>query len=86
MKASLPLPIPMAICTDAYKATHQHQYPDATKMVSYGEFRCGYDKDTFDTRVVHFGIRKLVEQYLHRRYRLSAAVPTSGTVHKHASQ
>jgi nicotinamide phosphoribosyltransferase len=67
MKANIPLPIPMAISADSYKATHQHQYPKATKMVSYGEFRWGYDKDTSDTRLVHFGIRNIVEQYLHRR-------------------
>lgn len=52
MKASIPLPIPMAISADSYKATHQHQYPEAIKMVSYGEFRWGYDKDKTDTRLV----------------------------------
>ena len=52
MKASIPLPIPMAISADSYKATHQHQYPDAIKMVSYGEFRWGFEKDNTDTRLV----------------------------------
>jgi nicotinamide phosphoribosyltransferase len=61
------MPLPLAICADSYKATHQHQYPGATQMVSYGEFRWGYEKDKSDTRLVHFGIRNLVEQFLLRR-------------------
>lgn len=65
--------VPIAVLADSYKATHPFQYPDAIKMVAYGEFRCGYDRDKADTRVVHFGVRHLVEQYLHRRYVLAPA-------------
>lgn len=34
----------------------------------YGEFRQGYDKDTADTRVVFYGLRYILEQYVCRRW------------------
>lgn len=40
------------------------QYPKATKMVAYGEFRQGFNKDKTDTRVVAYGIRYLIEHYI----------------------
>jgi hypothetical protein len=30
----------------------------------YGEFRCGYAKDDTDTRLVFYGIRYVVENYI----------------------
>jgi nicotinic acid phosphoribosyltransferase len=60
--------IPLAVFADSYKTTHPLQYPDCEKMVAYGEFRCGYDKDKEDTRMVHYGIRHIVETYLHRQW------------------
>lgn len=62
------LPVPLSVLTDSYKATHFQQYPGSIKMVAYGGFRCGYGKDTTDLRMVHYGIRYLVETYLHRRW------------------
>lgn len=37
-------------------------------IMQYGEFRSGYDKDTEDTRLVFYGIRYLVENYVSRRW------------------
>lgn len=66
--SSLTASIPLAVFSDTYKATHPLQYPDCNKMVAYGEFRCGYGRDAFDTRIVHYGIRHLVETYLLKRW------------------
>jgi len=37
-------------------------------MVAYGEFRCGYNRDTIDTRIVCYGIRFLIEHYINIRW------------------
>lgn len=58
--------VPISVLTDSYKATHFLQYPEAQKMVCYGEFRCGYNKDTSDTRLVSYGMRYLVENYINK--------------------
>ena len=34
----------------------------------YGEFRCGFNRDTEDTRMVVYGIRYLLETYLLRQW------------------
>ena len=62
------LPLPVGILTDSYKASHFLQYPEATRMVAYGEFRKGYDGDTDDQRIVWYGIRYIVEQFIERRW------------------
>ena len=36
--------------------------------MQYGEFRSGFDRDTEDTRMVVYGIRYLLETYLHRQW------------------
>ncbi len=36
--------------------------------LQYGEFRCGYNKDSHDTRVLYYGIRYLVEHYVARQW------------------
>jgi hypothetical protein len=66
--SSLTTSIPLAVFSDTYKATHPLQYPDCNKMVAYGEFRCGYARDKADTRIVHYGMRHLIETYLLRRW------------------
>lgn len=66
--SSLMTSIPIAVFCDSYKATHPKQYPACTEMVAYGEFRRGYDKDKEDTRMVHYGIRYIIETYLHRQW------------------
>lgn len=48
---------------DSYKAGHYAMYPDAKKMVAYGEFRKPFP-DTEDDRILWYGIRYLVEEYL----------------------
>eukprot|EP00898_Chlorokybus_atmophyticus_P003251 jgi/Chlat1/3927/Chrsp26S04190 len=60
--------LPMGVLADSYKAAHFTMYPAATKMVAYGEFRHGFNKDNKDTRMLFYGIRYLVEKYLHRKW------------------
>lgn len=62
--------LPMSILTDSYKTTHFLQYPPSTKMVAYGEFRQGYDGDVTDTRLVFYGLRYILENYVTRRWTL----------------
>lgn len=49
--------IPLAVMTDSYKTTHPSIYPEAQRMVAYGEMRQAYDKDPSDNRMVAYGIR-----------------------------
>ncbi|KAI9142446.1 nicotinate phosphoribosyltransferase family-domain-containing protein [Paraphysoderma sedebokerense] len=56
--------IPLFLLTDSYKVSHPQQYPDAEKMVAYGEFRTSYDKDPNETRIVFYGIRYIIENYI----------------------
>jgi len=44
------------------------QYPDAKRMVAYGEFRKGFKGDKDDTRLVAYGVRSVVERFLLRRW------------------
>jgi len=60
--------IPISVLTDSYKASHFVQYPDATKMVAYGEFRQGFDGDEKDTRMIWYGIRYIIEHYVERKW------------------
>lgn len=50
------LSLPLGILTDSYKASHFLQYPKATRMVAYGEFRQGYDGDTADRRIIWYAL------------------------------
>lgn len=38
--------------------------------LQYGEFRCGYGKDTADTRIACYGMRYIVEEYIAKRWTL----------------
>lgn len=60
--------VPPSVLTDSYKASHFLQYPAAARMVAYGEFRQGFDKDKTDQRVAWYGIRYIVENYVARRW------------------
>ncbi|RUS22413.1 Quinolinate phosphoribosyl transferase [Endogone sp. FLAS-F59071] len=60
--------IPFLLLTDSYKATHAFLYPDTEKMVAYGEFRAGYDGDKTDTRLVFYGIRYIIENYVAKQW------------------
>ncbi|GMH45188.1 hypothetical protein BSKO_13145 [Bryopsis sp. KO-2023] len=62
--------VPMGVMADSYKATHFAQYPPASKLVAYGEFRCGYNKDTEDTRLVWHGLRYILETFVQRQWTL----------------
>ncbi|ORY47722.1 NAPRTase-domain-containing protein [Rhizoclosmatium globosum] len=58
--------LPKFILTDSYKTTHPFLYPDAKKMVAYSEFRSAYGKDTQDQRIVLYGVRYIVQNYLEK--------------------
>ena len=63
-----PYSVPVSVLTDSYKATHFLQYPAAKKMVCYGEFRAGFNKDQEDTRLVAYGIRYIIENHVCRQW------------------
>jgi nicotinamide phosphoribosyltransferase len=68
MPVAVPGALPMGVLTDSYKASHFAQYPAATKMVAYGEFRSGYERDAADARFAWYGIRYVIENYVARRW------------------
>ncbi len=53
--------------TDSYKLSHPELYPDARKMVAYGEFRKPFS-GVDDERIVFYGITYIVNKYLNRRW------------------
>jgi nicotinic acid phosphoribosyltransferase len=65
-----PLGIPLPLLTDSYKTTHVYLYPNAKQMTAYGEFRESFNKDPNDKRLVFFGIRYIIENYIHKQYTL----------------
>eukprot|EP00878_Enallax_costatus_P024999 GHUV01026716.1.p1 GENE.GHUV01026716.1~~GHUV01026716.1.p1 ORF type:complete len:157 (+),score=31.78 GHUV01026716.1:226-696(+) len=64
--ANAELAVPISVMTDSYKASHFLQYPEAKRMVAYGEFRQGFNKDTEDTRLLFYGMRYILENYVFR--------------------
>mmetsp|Transcript_35825 Transcript_35825/g.60367 ORF Transcript_35825/g.60367 Transcript_35825/m.60367 type:complete len:518 (-) Transcript_35825:704-2257(-) len=65
--------IPVSVLTDSYKAGHFKMYPDAEKMVAYGEFRKGFQlnngkHDQEDTRLIFYGIRYIVENFIAKQW------------------
>ncbi|RKP16430.1 NAPRTase-domain-containing protein, partial [Rozella allomycis CSF55] len=60
--------VPFPLLTDSYKVSHPEQYPDAKKMVAYAEFRCGYDKDVQDQRIIFYGLRFIIENYVNKKW------------------
>ncbi|KAH6569948.1 hypothetical protein BASA62_004544 [Batrachochytrium salamandrivorans] len=67
-KMLMPFKIPLPLLTDSYKAAHNRLYPDALKMVAYGEFRSGYNNDKTDARIVFYGLRYIIEHYVAVKY------------------
>jgi len=58
-------PILLSLLTDSYKYGHFEQYPDGvTKMVAYGEFRSAYNKDKDDQRIVFYGMRYVIYNFI----------------------
>ncbi|KNE67674.1 hypothetical protein AMAG_12410 [Allomyces macrogynus ATCC 38327] len=68
MTASPHLALPPFVLTDSYKLSHYALYPDAQEMVAYAEFRAPFNKDHHDHRIVWYGMRYLVEQYLAKQW------------------
>lgn len=62
------LSIPLAVLTDSYKTTHYALYPSANKMIAYGEFRSSYNNDKIDHRIVFYGIRYVIENYVAKQW------------------
>ncbi|CAG8799847.1 6453_t:CDS:2, partial [Racocetra persica] len=61
----------LAVLADSSKATHLFLYPEANKKcVAYGEFRCGYNKDKEDTRILFYGFRYIIENYVAKQWTL----------------
>jgi nicotinic acid phosphoribosyltransferase len=60
--------IPISVLTDSYKAGHIFQYPEALKMVCYGEFRQPFAGNKTDNRFVFYGIRYFIETYMLRKW------------------
>jgi len=64
------LNIPLSVLTDSYKAGHPLQYPEANRMVAYGEFRSPM-KGMDDDRVVFYGMRYIYDTILNRQWTLA---------------
>ena len=60
--------VPLVLLTDSYKASHFRLYPEARKMVAYGEFRQSFEKDPEDSRILFYGLRYLIENYVAKRW------------------
>lgn len=62
--------IPLALLTDSYKLSHPFLYPNARHMTAYGEFRTAFNKDKTDSRVLFYGMRYIIENYIDKRWTL----------------
>ena len=63
--------LPIFVLTDAYKVSHNQQYPpNVTSLYAYGEFRGSFKDDTEDSRIVFYGIRYIIETYVARKWTL----------------
>ena len=49
--------IPIGVLTDSYKTSHFLMYPEAKKIVAYGEFRSPFEGRKDDQRLIFYGIR-----------------------------
>ncbi|CAG8567172.1 4783_t:CDS:10 [Ambispora leptoticha] len=56
--------IPLPVLTDSYKPSHSFLFPEAKKAVAYAEFRSGFKNDNEDTRIVFYGFRYIIENYI----------------------
>ncbi|KAI9502490.1 hypothetical protein GGI25_002669 [Coemansia spiralis] len=63
-----PFGLPLPLLTDSYKASHFALYPEAQETTAYAEFRHGFDKDSKDERMVFYGIRHVLENYINRQW------------------
>ncbi|KAJ1794942.1 hypothetical protein LPJ59_004432, partial [Coemansia sp. RSA 2399] len=63
-----PFGLPLPLLTDSYKATHFAMYPEMQKATAYAEFRQGFDGDADDQRMVFYGMRYILEQYVSRQW------------------
>ncbi|PVU88375.1 hypothetical protein BB559_005596 [Furculomyces boomerangus] len=66
MSGFMGLPLPMM--ADAYKMSHFPLYPESSEMSAYGEFRTSYEKDAEDHRIVFYGIRYIIQNYVSKKW------------------
>jgi len=59
---------PIGVLTDSYKVSHWLLYPDCNFMSAYGEFRAPFESNPSDHRIVFYGIRYIVENYLEKQW------------------
>ncbi|CAG8618994.1 13572_t:CDS:10 [Racocetra fulgida] len=67
------LGIPPAVLTDSYKPTHAFLYPEAIKVPLIIFFKggiFGYNGDKEDTRLLFYGIRYIIENYISVKWTL----------------
>jgi nicotinic acid phosphoribosyltransferase len=63
------LDLPLPLLTDSYKACHFKLYPQGLQqLMAYGEFRSSYDKDPNDERLLFYGIRYIIENYVAKKW------------------
>jgi nicotinic acid phosphoribosyltransferase len=60
--------IPLPLLSDSYKLTHNDLYPPVAQMVGYGECRTAFNKDPEDSRIVFYGLRYIIEQYISKKW------------------
>lgn len=58
-------------------------YPEARKMVAYGEFRAGYEKDSQLTKLVFYGMRYLVENYVAKKWTVEDVILSEAFFNTH---
>ena len=64
--------LPLPLLTDSYKSCHFKLYPkDLRMMMAYGEFRTSFGKDAQDERILFYGIRYIIENYIAKRWTAS---------------
>lgn len=64
------LTVPVSVLTDSYKASHFLMYPEAELMVAYGEFRGPFQKCQDDHRLIFYGMRYIIENFVNVRWTL----------------
>ncbi|KAJ9071407.1 hypothetical protein DSO57_1037222 [Entomophthora muscae] len=62
--------LPPFVLTDSYKLSHAALYPPSRAMSAYGAFRASFRRDPKDSRILFYGMRYLIEEYLNRRWTL----------------
>ena len=60
------LECPLSVMADSYKGTHILMYPETAEMRVYGTFRQKFKKEDVDDRIVVYGIKHYINQFISR--------------------